>query len=152
MLKAKDIMTSEIITVNEKISVQELAGILAANSISGVPVLDDNDKLIGIVTENDLIDQNKKVHIPTVMSILDSFVFLENPVRLEKDLQKMAGTKAGEICSAEIISVNPETPLDELATLMAEKNIHTLPVLKNDQIIGIIGKTDIIKVISQGKL
>lgn len=152
MLQAQDIMTSEVITVKEDTSVQELAGILAANAISGVPVVNDNDELIGIVTESDLIDQNKKVHIPTVMSILDSFVFLENPVRLEKDLQKMAGTKAGEICSRKIISVVKDTPLDELATLMADKKIHTLPVMDGGKLVGVIGKSDIIRVISQGKL
>jgi CBS domain-containing protein len=152
MLQAQDIMTSEVVTVKEDASVQELAGILAANAISGVPVVNDNDELIGIVTESDLIDQNKKVHIPTVMSILDSFVFLENPVRLEKDLQKMAGTKAGEICSRKIISVVKDTPLDELATLMADKKIHTLPVMDGGKLVGVIGKSDIIRVISQGKL
>ncbi len=152
MLKAQDIMTTKVITVTEDTSVQELAKTLATNGISGVPILDDAENLVGIVTENDLIDQNKKVHIPTVMSILDSFVFLENPIRLEKDLQKMAGTKAGEICAREIISVTKTTPLDELATLMAEKKIHTLPVLDDQQLVGIIGKSDIIKAISQGRL
>ncbi len=152
MLQAQDIMTREVITVGADTSVQELAKTLADNSISGVPVISASGIPVGIVTENDLIDQNKKVHIPTVMSILDSFVFLENPVRLEKDLQKMAGTKAGEICSQEIISVERETPLDELATLMAEKKIHTLPVMDGDKLVGIIGKSDIIRVISQGHL
>ncbi len=149
MLTAQDIMTKEVITVQEDTLVQELAKILSENNISGTPVTDSDGNLVGMVTESDLIDQNKKVHIPTVMSILDSFVFLENPVRLEKDLQKMAGTKAGEICTRDIIHVERETPLDEIATLMAEKKIHTFPVMNGDELVGIIGKSDIIKVIAQ---
>jgi len=150
MLKAEDIMTREVITVTEDTSVRELALVFSENNISGAPVFNkEKTKLIGIVTESDLIDQNKKLHIPTVMSILDSFIFLENPIQLEKDIQKMAGIKASEICSRNLITVDSQTPLDEIASLMSEKKIHTLPVMVGDKLIGIIGKSDIIRVISQ---
>ena len=62
----------------------------------------------------------------------------------------MAGYKVGDICSQDLVSVTPETELDELATLMAEKKIHTLPVLEGEQLVGIIGKSDIIRTIAQG--
>ena len=84
MLTAQDIMTKDVITARKDMSVKELAQLLHDKKISGVPVVDDQDNLIGIVTENDLIDQTKKIHIPTVMALFDSFVFLENPDRLEK--------------------------------------------------------------------
>ena len=68
MLTAKDIMTSEVITVQIQTTVNELAEILWKNRISGAPVLDDDGKVVSVVTENDLIDQSKKVHIPTMIS------------------------------------------------------------------------------------
>ncbi len=145
MKKAKDIMSTDVITAKESMSVKELAKLLYENKISGVPVLDDNGKVTGVATESDLIDQNKKVHIPTVVAILDSFVFLENPEKMEKDIKKMAATKVGDICSHELISVTPETPLDEVATLMAERQVHTLPVMDGEKLVGVIGKTDIIR-------
>ncbi len=145
MKKAKDIMSTDVITAKEPMSVKELAKLLYENKISGVPVLDDNGKVTGVATESDLIDQNKKVHIPTVVAILDSFVFLENPEKMEKDIKKMAATKVGDICSHELISVTPETPLDEVATLMAERQVHTLPVMDGEKLVGVIGKTDIIR-------
>jgi len=150
MLKAKDIMTTEVITATESMAVKELARLLFEHKVSGMPVFDEKKKVIGVVTESDLIDQNKKVHIPTVVAIMDSFVFLENPDKLERDIKKMAGTLVGDICSRELIAVQPETPLDELATLMAEHQTHTLPVMDGDQLAGVIGKSDIIRTIAQG--
>ncbi|MBU0729445.1 MAG: CBS domain-containing protein, partial [Proteobacteria bacterium] len=91
MLKARDIMTKDVITVSPDMPVDKLASILFENGISGVPVVDEDGKLLSIVTENDLIDQTKKVHIPTVLTILDSFIYLENPGKFEKEIKKMAG-------------------------------------------------------------
>jgi CBS domain-containing protein len=151
MLTAKELMSKNVITVNGDTSVRELARILSENRISGVPVIDAGGAVIGVVTESDLIDQNKKVHIPTVVAIFDSFLFLESPEKMEKELKKMAGIKVEDIYAHEIITVQQDTPLDEVATLMAEKNVHTLPVLEGDQLVGVIGKSDIIRTIAQGK-
>jgi CBS-domain-containing membrane protein len=145
MLKAKDIMTKNIITVRRETSVADLAKLLTSNNISGAPVLDDDDKVIAVVTESDLIDQSKKLHIPTVVTILDSVFYLENPDKMEAEMKKIAGTKVSEICSGPPKTVSPDTQLDEIATIMAEGNIHTLPVLDGDKLMGIIGKKDIIK-------
>jgi len=149
MKKAKDIMTTKVVTALESISVKGLAQLLFTHHISGVPVYNDDNQIIGVATENDLIDQSKKIHIPTVVSILDSFVFLESPEALEKDIKKMAATTVGDICSRELVAVSPETPVDEIATLMAERKVHTLPVMDKDELVGVIGKTDIIRAIAQ---
>ncbi len=145
MLKAQDIMSKNVITINSQASVKELAKLLTSHHISGIPVVDDAGKVVAVVTESDLIDQSKKLHIPTVITILDSVFYLENPDKMETEMKKIAGTKVGDICSAPPQSVKPETPLDEIATIMAEQNIHTLPVLDQGKLVGIIGKKDIIK-------
>jgi len=150
MLTAQNIMTKDVITARKDMSVKELAQLLYDKKISGVPVVDDQDNLIGIVTENDLIDQTKKIHIPTVMALFDSFVFLENPDRLEKDLKKMSASTVGDICSSEVITAKIDTPVDELATTMSEKKVHTLPILDNEgNMMGVIGKSDIIRTLAQ---
>ncbi len=150
MLTARDIMTSEVISVREATPVSELARILTSNNISGVPVLGDDEKIIAVVTESDLIDQSKKLHIPTVITILDSVFYLENPDKMEAEMKKIAGTKVSEICSGKPQTIHPETPLDEIATIMAEDNIHTIPVTENEKLVGVIGKKDIIKTLIQG--
>lgn len=147
MKTAADIMTRDVITVTPSTGVKELARIFTENSISGAPVLNAVGKVIGVVTESDLIDQNKKVHIPTVISILDSFIYLESPDKLEQEMRKIAGATVADIFTADIVTVTEETPVDELATIMSEQSMHTLPVVRNGELVGVIGKRDIIKTI-----
>ncbi len=145
MQKARDIMTNTVITVSPETTVTELATIFATKNIGGTPVLGPSGKLLGVVTESDLIDQNKKIHIPTVVNILDSVIYLEKPDRMEKEMLKFVGSTVGDIYSKEPLFVEEETPLDEIATIMSEKNAHTLPVMKEGKLVGVIGKKDIIK-------
>ncbi len=145
MLTAKDIMTKDVVSVQNETSVAELARLLTEHKISGAPVLDSDGQVIAIVTENDLIDGSKKLHIPTVLTILDSFLYLESPAKMEVEMKKIAATKVVDICSSLVITIPPDMSLDEIATIMAEKNIHTLPVLDDAKLVGVIGKKDIIK-------
>jgi len=147
MLTAKDIMTRDVISVSADLPVAELAALLVENGISGVPVLKDGI-LTAVVTENDLIDQTKNVHIPTVLSILDSFMLLESSQKMDDEIKKMTGRTVADICSNGVTSVAEETPLSEVATIMAEKGLHTLPVMKGGELVGVIGKTDIIRTLT----
>ncbi len=145
MLKAKEIMTVNPITVTPEVTVTDLARLLASHNIGGAPVVDASGGLLGVVTESDLIDQTKKIHIPTVIAILDSLIFLERPNKMEKDIRKFAGSTVADIYTKHPLTVEEDTPLDELATIMAEKNVHTLPVMRGELLVGVIGKGDIIK-------
>ena len=151
MLTAKDIMTTQVIKASPDLSVEKLAILLWENKIGGAPVVDAEDNLLGVVTENDLIDQVKNLHIPTVMSILDSFVFLESTQKMDKEIEKMTGRVVLDICSKELITVDEDAPFSEVATIIAEKKVHTLPVIANGEMVGVIGKGDLIRAISQGQ-
>ncbi|MBU0673344.1 MAG: CBS domain-containing protein [Proteobacteria bacterium] len=151
MLTAQDIMTREVISVGPEMEVEQLAALLWENKISGVPVVENGDTLIGVVTESDLIDQTKKIHIPTVLTILDSMIFLGDTDKVNQDLRKMTGTKVKDLYSDKPFTVTETTPVDEIATIMAEKRLHTLPVVRQGKLVGIIGKADIIRSIYQGK-
>lgn len=147
MLKASDIMTKDVIVVKSSTTVNDFANILINNKISGAPVVDDNGNIMGIVTENDLIEQNKRFHIPTVIRIFDAFITLNQPA-VEQQIKKMTAATVADICSHEVISVGEDAPLDEIASIMSEKKVHHIPVVKDKKIVGIIGKIDIIKGIS----
>ena len=148
MKTAADIMSTKVITVTEATTVKELARTLLDNKISGAPVLDTGGKLVGIVTESDLIFQNKKLKVPAVIAILDSFLFLNNPDKMEKELKKIAGATVKDLCSEKVVTVRPDTPLDEKATMMTEKKIRTLPVVsETGEMLGVVGKKDIIRTI-----
>jgi CBS domain-containing protein len=145
MLKAKDIMTKDVITVKSDATIEELAKILIEHKISGVPVLNENGELSGIVTENDLISQNKRLHIPTFVRLFDAFIMLERPSKIEKEIKKMAATIVDDICTKDVITITEDTPIEDIATIMAEKKVHLIPVVEGKKIRGIIGKMDLIK-------
>jgi CBS domain-containing protein len=149
MLTAKDIMTKDVISVTPDTSVEKLASILVQNQISGVPVLDDAGALYGMVTENDLISQNKRLHIPTVVSFLDAAIYLESSKKFEQEVKRLTATKVGEICSRKVLSITEDTTLVDIATIMSEKKVHLLPVVRGSKVVGIIGKRDMVKAVAQ---
>ena len=148
MLKAKDIMTSDVITVKEMTTLEDLARIIMQHHISGAPVVNDKGTVTGIVTENDLINQNKRLHIPTILRLFDAFIPLGTS-KLESEIKRMAASTVKDIYTKKVITVDEETPIENIATIMAEKKIHLLPVLKEGELVGIIGKKDIIKGLSR---
>jgi CBS domain-containing protein len=147
MLKARDIMTKDVITVKPDSTIEDLARILIKHQISGTPVVDGNGNLIGIVTENDLIGKNKKLHIPTIVRLFDAFIPLGTS-RLEEEIKRMAAFAVGEICTRNVVTVDEDMLIEDIATIMTEKKIHLLPVLQQGRLVGIIGKKDLIKGIS----
>jgi CBS domain-containing protein len=148
MLNASDIMTTEVITVKKETSLKELAGILYKYHINGVPVVDDNGSLIGIICESDLIRKDKKLHIPTVVTIFDAVIYLESPKNIEKEFQRVSATTVGDLYTQKPVTVDEKTPIDEIATIMTQKKIYTIPVMDGDRLVGIIGKADLIRTIT----
>ncbi|MBC8457183.1 MAG: CBS domain-containing protein [Deltaproteobacteria bacterium] len=147
MFNASDIMTTEVITVKKNTSLKVLAKILYKKNINGVPVVDDDGLLIGIICESDLIRKDKKLHIPTVVAIFDAVFYLERPKKFVEEIQRINATTVEDLYTKEIITVDEKTPIDEIATLMTKKKIYTIPVVDGDRLVGIIGKADLIRTI-----
>lgn len=145
MVRAQDIMKTGVITVSPETTVEELGRLFIERGISGAPVVSADGKLYGIVTENDLIKQNRRFHIPTIIRLFDAFIPLEGSSSMEKEIRRMSASRVSEICTREVVTVAPETPLQEIATIMSEKGIHLLPVIDAGKIVGIIGKMEVIK-------
>ncbi|MZH42063.1 MAG: CBS domain-containing protein [Nitrospinae bacterium] len=145
MKTASDIMTRDVVTVKKDQLISDLSKLFLENHFNGVPVLDEGGKVVGVVTQGDLIEQNKKLHIPTVIALFDAVLFLESEKKFEDDVKKLTGSKIEDIYHKNPVTVSPDTELSEITTMMAEKDIHTLPVLNGDKLVGIIGKRDIIR-------
>lgn len=145
MLKARDIMTKDVITVQEDMTVEALGRIFIEKRISGAPVLNSQKKIVGIVTENDLVRKNSRLHIPTVVRIFDAFVPLGSTERVEEEIRRISASTVSEICSRTVVTVAPDATLQDISSLMFEKGVHLIPVLDAGQIVGIIGKIDIIR-------
>ena len=147
MLNASDIMTTDVITVKKDTSLKDLATILYKNHINGVPVVDDDGLLLGIICESDLIRKDKKLHIPTVVAIFDAVVYLESPKSIEKEFKRISATTVEDLYSKKTFTVDEKTPIDEIATIMTQKKIYTIPVMDGDLLVGVIGKADLLRTI-----
>jgi CBS domain-containing protein len=145
MFKAKDIMTLKVVTVSPETKIDLAGKLLLENHFNGLPVVDSEGRLKGIICQDDLIVQQKKFPLPSVFTILDGIIPLTSSKHLEKELQKMAAVTVGQAMTPYPITVSPETTVEEIATLMVTKNIHTLPVVEHGKLVGIVGKEDILR-------
>ena len=150
-MKTKDIMTKEVVTVKPEMTIEELARLFTKHDISGAPVVDEAGGLIGIVTENDLIKMEQRLHIPTIITIFDAVIYLGSSKKFEEDLKRMAATKVSDIYKRDVVTITENTTIEEVATIMCEKDIHHLPVVKKGKLMGIVGKKDVVKAISLGE-
>ena len=145
-MKAKDIMNTEVITIDPKTKIEDIAKILSKNSISGVPVVED-EKIVGIVSEGDLLHKEASPRIPTIypVSALGSFIAPGDYKKYESDLKKFIATEAEQIMSKKVITSTEDTDIRELASIMVDKRVNRVPIVKNDKLIGIVTRADIIR-------
>jgi len=145
MLKAKDLMTRDVITVTPETEVTEIARLLLEKRFNGVPVVNQNGDLVGMICQSDLIAEQKKLPLPSVFTILDAFIPIYLPGKAEKEVQKIAAMKASQAMTSDPVTVDPEAGIDEIASIMVNKSIYTIPVLEGGKLVGIIGKEDILR-------
>lgn len=150
MLKAGDIMTKKVIVVHPETEIVQAARLLLEHHINGLPVVDRDGRLEGIICQDDLVTQQKKIPLPSYFVLLDSLIPLTSQKDIEKTLKKMAAVTVAEAMSVDPITVEPDTELEEIATLMVKHNIHTIPVIDRGKLVGIIGKEDILKTLMPG--
>jgi CBS-domain-containing membrane protein len=145
MLKAMDIMSREVFTVGEETSVEELARLFSEKGVNAMPVVDDRQRLLGIVTATDLVKIDKPLHVPTVISIFDWVLYLESEKNFREEVRKVTARKVAEICTREVVTCTPETPVGDIASTMVEKGVHLLPVVEGEKVVGVVGRFDIIR-------
>ena len=145
MLKAKDIMTEDLITVLPETEIAQATKLILEKGINGVPVVDEMGSLVGILCQSDLIAQQKKLPIPSFFTFLDGFIPLTSIKQLEREAQKIAATTVAHAMTPNPVTVRPETSVEEVAALMVGKNFHTLPVVDEGKLVGIVGKKDVLK-------
>jgi CBS domain-containing protein len=147
-----DVMSRDPIVVRPETPLKEAIQILAERRISGLPVVDDAGKLVGIISETDLMWQETGVTPPAYIMFLDSVIYLKNPAAYERDLHKALGQTVREVMSKQPITVSPDKTLREAAKIMNDRNVHRLPVLDSEgQVIGILTRGDVIRAMAAGQ-
>ena len=149
-MTAKEIMIPEVITVSEDASVQELAALLAKKKISGAPVVDGRHRVVGIVSEGDLVSQDADIHFPHYIELLGNIIYLESVKKYEEKLEKAAASSVRDIMTTDVVTVQKDAELHEIATLMTERQVNRVPVLDGDILVGIITRADVVRAMARG--
>ena len=150
MLIVQDIMTRDLITVLPETEIIKAAKLLLENHINGVPVTDETGKLVGILCQSDLVAQQKKFPLPSVFSFMDGVITLSSMKKIEKQVQKIAATVVAQAMTPNPITVHSDMNIEVVAALMVEQNFHTIPVVDEGKLVGIVGKEDILRTLLPG--
>ncbi len=145
MLSVKDIMTRDVIAVSPEMDIAHAARLLLEKSINGVPVVDGTGKLVGILCQSDLVAQQKKFPIPTLFTFLNGFIPMTSMKHLEKEVQKITAITVADAMSPNPVSIRPGASIEEVCTIMVDRNFHTLPVVDKGKLVGILGKEDVLR-------
>lgn len=140
-LKAKDVMTSPVVTVRPGTPVREVSGLMLEHRISGLPVVDEDGRLVGIITESDLL---QKASGPSPLERL-AFLRPEQAQELDQHLRRYEAKVASEMMTRPVVTAEETTSLRELARLMADRRINRVPIVRDGHVVGIVTRHDILK-------
>jgi CBS domain-containing protein len=145
-LLAKNIMTSGVVAVTPETSIGQLSKVLLENKVSGVPVVDGEGKLIGIVSEADIIKDNINVQFPFYFDPLMVSGYVVDFEKYNEDIKDYLNSKVETIMNHRVKTVNPSTSISEIADIMVSNKVNRIPVIdENKKVVGIITRADIIK-------
>jgi len=142
---ARDIMTADPVTITKDAAVTEAARIMVDKRVGALPVVEGGE-LVGIVTEGDLIMQDVKLEFPTYLQLLDGLImYPPATARFENELKKAVAASVGDVMSTDPITVQVDTPIEDVATLFVDRDVSRLPVLDGGTLVGIVSKSDVVR-------
>jgi CBS domain-containing protein len=145
MLRVREFMTPQVVTVRTSASLKEVAQLLAEHRISGLPVVDDR-RVLGVISEADLL---AKVGGPDAVARRPFGRILGESSTTREQLAKIDASTAQEAMTAPAITIAPEKPVIEAAAIMARRRVNRLPVVDSELLVGIISRGDVVRVFSR---
>ena len=144
--RAKDIMTTDVIVANKNDIIANVANLLIKEKIGGLPVVDEENKVVGIISETDIMKKESHVDSPRMLNFIQGIIFLDDMKKFEDEMRAIAAYKVEDLMSKDIITVNENDTFDYVANVMINKSINRVPVVdENNFLKGIICRYDIIK-------
>ena len=142
-VKAGDIMTKKVVYVYKQTPSREVAEVMAKNSVSGIPVIDDGEQVVGIISENDFLSRMGKKEIKSFMNIIALCLGDKGCVAMP-----IRNQNAEDIMTSPVITANEETPVFDIVNLFADKKINRVPILSQDKkLVGIVSREDALQTI-----
>lgn len=147
----RDVMTTPVSTLGPDEKVEHAADVLAAKNVGSLPVVDEQGKLLGILRDDDLIASEARVHVPTFINFLGLGVPFPGEMKhLEAELKKIAGATVRDIMQTDPPTIAPDATLEDVATIMHNHDVNSLPVVDADgSVVGIVARADIVRFIAR---
>lgn len=142
-LRVAEIMQTDWPTLGPEQTVEDTIKLFAESGISGVPVVEEG-RLVGVITEGDLIFQDAEIKAPGFLDILGGVIPLGNWDEYRREALKSAGVTVGEVMTEDVVTISPDSSLAEAATIMAEERIKLLPVAEEGVLRGVVTRMDIL--------
>lgn len=143
-MKAKDVMTTEVVTVAADTAVEDIARLMVRRGISGVPVIDEDDAVLGIVSEGDLI-RRPEIGTEAASSWLSLFSDLDDRARA---YLRSHGRRAADVMSRGVMAVEEDTPLRDIARLLEKRRMKRVPVLRDGRLVGIVSRANLVQALA----
>ena len=142
----KDIMTKDVVTVKKEASIREIAQTIVDHDVSGLPVMDDDGTVCGIVSEGDLVRKEFAPELPDELCILGAVIYYSGLREYQDAFRKIAAISAEQLMTKKIISVKADDDVSEVATILYNKHVKRVPVLdEKKHLLGIVSRRDIVK-------
>ena len=144
----REVMTTDVLTFAADDRVQDAYERLMDRGVDGAPVVDGNGSVLGMLTTDDLLVQETKLHYPTVVSLFGAYLELPSSHRkFEQELRKAVGAKVGDVMTAHPYTCSPDDTLERAATLMHEHDVSRLPVTEGGTLVGIVARGDVLRAV-----
>jgi CBS domain-containing protein len=142
----RDIMDSDPATVKPGTPVEEVVTTLRRHELPGLPVVDDEGRVLGMITEADLVlpDDDGDLHIPHYINLFGGTIFLEPLSRFEQRLRKAFASNAADMMTADPDTVSPDTTVQEAARIIHESGHNRLPVVEEGRLVGVVTRVDVL--------
>lgn len=141
----RDLMTADAVTVTQDASIVQVARLMNQHGITGLPVVDGNDRVIGMITDHDLIVRNTKIEAPRFLPFLEGQIPLESPGHFRRRLLRMVGTTAKDVMSDDVETIGPDEDVETLAERMIGERLKILPVVEDTRLVGVVTRADVIR-------
>jgi CBS domain-containing protein len=145
--RVADVMERDVVTIGPEATVHELVLLLRQKDLGGVPVVDANRRLVGIVTEGDLVIEDADVRAPHYFELLGNLVYLGSQRKFEERLKKMVGNSVGDVMTTDVFTVAPDDPVGRAANIMVDKKVNRVPVVDDGRLVGIVARHDVIRML-----
>ncbi|HLJ65919.1 MAG TPA: CBS domain-containing protein [Chloroflexota bacterium] len=147
-MKAREIMNASPATVSPAARISDVARTVLREGDQGVPMVDGNGRLLGIVTEDDLVSKHARVHAPVYLGFLGGVLPLDSR-RTKEELRHVLSVCARDIMSTDVPTASPETEVEDIASMMVEEKQNPVIILEGGRIVGKISHREIIQLLIQ---